>query len=217
MSVGVKICGLSTEATMHAAVDAGAHHVGLVFFPKSPRNVSLVDAALLASIARGRANVVALMVNPSDDQVKAVMDEVAPDFFQLHGSETPERTWEIASLIDQVVIKAIPVLTKADAAVALNYRRGVDQILFDAKPSANALLPGGNGHVFDWTVLADMRKEFPFILSGGLTVANVADAIRIADPMTVDVSSGVESSPGVKDADLIRAFVAAAKGTKQPG
>ena len=95
MSVGVKICGLSTEATMHAAVDAGAEYVGLVFFPKSPRNVSLVNAARLASIARGRSSVVALLVNPSDDQVKAVMDEVAPDFFQLHGSETPERTWEI--------------------------------------------------------------------------------------------------------------------------
>ena len=202
---------------MHAAVDAGAEYVGLVFFPKSPRNVSLVNAARLAAIARGRSSVVALLVNPSDDQVKAVMDEVAPDFLQLHGSETPERTWEIACLIDQVVIKAIPVLTKADAAVALTYRRGVDQILFDAKPLPNAQLPGGNGHVFDWTVLADMRKAFPFILSGGLTVANVADAIRIADPMTVDVSSGVETSPGVKDPDLIRAFIATAKSTKQPG
>jgi phosphoribosylanthranilate isomerase len=210
--VRVKICGLSTEATMHAAIDAGAEYVGLVFFPKSPRNVSLADAARLAAIARGRSSVVALLVNPTDDQAKAVMDIVAPDFIQLHGNETPERTFEIATVIDRTVIKAIPVLTKADAAVALNYRRGVFQILFDAKPLPGSALPGGNGHAFDWTVLPDMREEFPFILSGGLTPGNVADAIRICDPMTVDVSSGVETAPGVKDVDLIRKFIAAAKG-----
>jgi phosphoribosylanthranilate isomerase len=212
MTVRVKICGLSTEATMHAAVDAGAEYVGLVFFPKSPRNVSLADAARLAAIARGRASVVALLVNPSDDQAKAVMDTVAPDFIQLHGDETLERTFEIATVINRTVIKAIPVLTKADAAQALNYRRGVYQILFDAKPLPGALLPGGNGLAFDWTVLSDMRKEFPFILSGGLTPANVQDAIRTCDPMTVDVSSGVENAPGVKDEALIKAFIKAAKG-----
>jgi phosphoribosylanthranilate isomerase len=211
MSVRVKICGLSTPPTMDAAVTAGAEYVGLVFFPKSPRNVSLVDAARLATIARGHSSVVALLVNPTNDFAKAVMETVAPDFVQLHGSESPERTFEVATAINRTVIKAIPVSTKADAAVALTYRRGVYQILFDAKPLPGSILPGGNGHAFDWTVLSEMRKEFPFILSGGLTPENVADAIRVCDPMTVDVSSGVETSPGVKDVSLIRAFIKAAK------
>ncbi len=209
----VKICGIKTAEIMDAAVDAGAEYVGLVFFAKSPRHVTIAHAHALASRARtrGGASVVALMVDPRDDEVAAVASGLKPDYLQLHGHETPERVREIRRLIALPIIKAIPVSTAEDAAKGLDYRGSVDLILFDAKPPPNAALPGGNGVVFDWTVLRAIRAEFPFMVSGGLTADNVAAAIAACDPLAVDVSSGVEAAPGVKDADLIRQFIAAAK------
>jgi phosphoribosylanthranilate isomerase len=212
MTVRVKICGLSSSATMMAALDAGADYVGLVFFPNSPRHVSLAAAARLAAIAQGQSRVVALLVDPTDTLVKAVVDAVAPDHIQLHGTETPKRTAEIADMANLKVIKAIGVSTLDDAVKAADYRLGVHQILFDAKPASGALLPGGNGHAFDWQILsAGPFNDRPFMLSGGLTPQNVRAAIEMCSPEAVDVSSGVETKPGVKDPALIRAFIKAAK------
>ncbi len=212
MTVEVKICGLSTPETMRAALDAGADYVGLVFFPKSPRHVSLEVAASLADIARGRAGIVALLVDPDDDLVAAVTSSVRPDILQLHGAETPQRCAAIRKASGCRIMKVIKVATAADATAAFAFRGVADLILFDAKPPENAILPGGNGVAFDWTALDVVKGEVDWMLSGGLTVANVANAIRLTGARRVDVSSGVESAPGVKDAALIGAFIAAAKG-----
>jgi len=212
MTVEVKICGLKTPETMRAALEAGADYVGLVFFPKSPRHVSLEVAAELAEIARGRTGIVALMVDPDDDLVAAVATNVRPDILQLHGAETPERCAAIRTASGCRIMKAIKVATAEDATAARAFRGIADLILFDAKPPKDAILPGGNGVSFDWTALDAAKGEVDWMLSGGLTVANVANAIRLTGARRVDVSSGVESAPGVKDAALIGAFIAAAKG-----
>ena len=212
MTVEVKICGLKTPETMRAALEAGADYVGLVFFPKSPRHVSLEVAAELAEIARGRTGIVALMVDPDDDLVAAVATNVRPDILQLHGAETPERCAAIRKASGCRIMKVVKVATAEDATAALAFRGIADLILFDAKPPKDAILPGGNGVSFDWTALDAAKGEVDWMLSGGLTVANVANAIRLTGARRVDVSSGVESAPGVKDAALIGAFIAAAKG-----
>jgi phosphoribosylanthranilate isomerase len=210
--VGVKICGLSTIETLDATLEAGGDYVGLVFYPKSPRHVSLAAAHRLANHARGRAQIVALTVNASDAELTALVAEVAPDLIQLHGAETPERTAYVARFTKRPVMKAITVATRADAMRALDYKLAADLVLFDAKPPATAnALPGGNGHAFDWQLIDQVKDEVAYMLSGGLTPANVADAIRQTGAYTVDVSSGVESAPGVKDLGLIRAFIHAAK------
>lgn len=211
MAIEVKICGLRTLDTMQAALDAGADYVGLVFFEKSPRNVSIETAAELADLASERAKVVVLLVDASDGMVDRIMPYVAPDILQLHGSETPARVAEIKRRTGAIIMKAIKVETAADAALALDYIGIADLILFDAKAPKDAMLPGGNGLTFDWRVLDDVKAKVPYMLSGGLTPGNVAEAIRLTGARRVDVSSGVEISPGEKDADLIRAFIAAAK------
>lgn len=211
MAIEVKICGLKTLDTMQAALDAGADYVGLVFFEKSPRNVSIETAAELADLASERAKVVVLLVDASDGMVDRIMPYVAPDILQLHGSETPARVAEIKRRTGAIIMKAIKVETAADAALALDYIGIADLILFDAKAPKDAMLPGGNGLTFDWRVLDDVKAKVPYMLSGGLTPGNVAEAIRLTGARRVDVSSGVEISPGEKDADLIRAFIAAAK------
>ena len=211
MAIEVKICGLRTLDTMQAALDAGADYVGLVFFEKSPRNVSIETAAELADLASERAKVVVLLVDASDGMVDRIMPYVAPDILQLHGSETPARVAEIKRRTGAIIMKAIKVETAADAALALDYIGIADFILFDAKAPKDAMLPGGNGLTFDWRVLDDVKAKVPYMLSGGLTPGNVAEAIRLTGARRVDVSSGVEISPGEKDADLIRAFIAAAK------
>ena len=211
MAIEVKICGLKTLATMQAALDAGADYVGLVFFDKSPRNVSIETAAELADLASERAKVVVLLVDASDGMVDRIMPYVAPDILQLHGTESPARVAEIKRRTGAVIMKAIQVETAADAALALDYIGIADLILFDAKAPKDAMLPGGNGLTFDWRVLDDVKAKVPYMLSGGLTPGNVAEAIRLTGARRVDVSSGVEISPGEKDADLIRAFIAAAK------
>ena len=215
MPVEVKICGLSTPETLDAALDAGADLVGLVFFPKSPRNVSLERAAALAGRARGRAKIVTLVVDADDALLSAIASKVDPDLIQAHGSETPARIAEIARLTGKPVIKAIRVKDDADIAAAAQYSTVASLILYDAKSpeTLGNALPGGNGHAFDWGLL-EGRKRPAFMLAGGLTPENVAEAIRVTRAPVVDVSSGVESAPGVKDIGLIRKFIEAAKSAR---
>jgi phosphoribosylanthranilate isomerase len=212
MPVEVKICGLSTPDTVEAAIAAGADLIGLVFYPKSPRHVSLEQAARLAAQARGRARTVALVVDAQDPELREIASEVAPDLIQAHGSEPPGRVGEITRLTGLPVIKAIRVKDAADIAAASAYSAVADLIMYDAKApeTLGNALPGGNGHAFDWGLL-DGRPRPAFMLAGGLTPANVAEAIRVTGAPIVDVSSGVESAPGVKDAGLIRKFIEAAK------
>lgn len=213
MNIKVKICGLRTPESLDAALDAGADYFGLVFFGPSPRNVDHARAGALAAQGRGRAKSVALLVNPDDAAVKRIADEVAPDLIQLHGGETPERVREVKHLAGRDVIKAIKVENAADAAAARDYYGAADFILYDAKQPEDAIgaLPGGNGLPFDWQALMGVKDRGSFMLSGGLDPDNVAEAIAATGARAVDVSSGVESAPGEKDAELIRRFIAAAK------
>jgi phosphoribosylanthranilate isomerase len=212
MTTQVKICGLRTEAALEAALAGGADYVGLVFFPPSPRNVAPATAKSLAARARGRAKVVALMVDPDDALVESVMASADPDILQLHGEEAPERVREIRRRWGRPVMKAIKVETAEDASAASGYRGAADLILFDAPAPADSTRPGGNGAPFDWRALSGIDPKVRFVLSGGLTPDNVAEAIRVTGASIVDVSSGVESRPGEKDPDLIRRFLRAAKG-----
>ena len=207
----VKICGLSTAETMQAALDAGAEMVGLNFFPKSPRYVSFEQAARLADQARGKTKIVALFVDASDGLLKSIVNATRPDYLQAHGSETPERIAEISKLFGVPVIKVIKVKEAADVAQAKAFKDVADLILFDAK-APEELLPGGNGLSFDWNLLKG--KDEMFMLSGGLTPDNVAEAIRLTRAPIVDVSSGVETLPGKKDIALIRKFIERAKSAR---
>ena len=212
MTTKVKICGLKTQVALDAAFAGGADYVGLVFFPPSPRNVAPAAARALADKARGRAKIVALMVDPDDALIDTVVASAAPDLLQLHGEETPERAADIRSRWGRPVMKAIKVETGEDARAALRYRAAADLILFDARAPTDSTRPGGNGAPFDWRTLLGVKDQVPFMLSGGLTPDNVAEAIRATGAVIVDVSSGVESSPGDKDPELIRRFLRAAKG-----
>jgi phosphoribosylanthranilate isomerase len=214
----VKICGIKTEAALAAALAAGADFIGLVLYPPSPRALSLEAAAVLARQARGRAASVALVVDAGDALIDAITADVAPDYLQLHGRESPERAAAIRQRSGRPVIKAISVAGPDDASRACDYRGAADLILFDAKPPREGAgaLPGGNGIPFDWRHLEPVRDEHPFMLSGGLTPANVAAAIALTGADIVDVSSGVETAPGEKDAASIHAFIAAAKGRARP-
>ncbi len=207
----VKICGLSSEETLDAALDAGADRVGLVFFPRSPRHVGLERAHALAERARGRADVVALTVDAEDASLDAIMAAVAPDMVQLHGRETPARVTEIATRTGRRTIKALGVASHRDLDAVPAYAAAASEILFDAKAAAGAALPGGNGLAFDWRVLAGLDLAVPFMLSGGLDPYNVGRALTVTGAPAVDVSSGVETAPGVKSPDKIRAFIRAVR------
>jgi phosphoribosylanthranilate isomerase len=209
VSVKVKICGVRTPAIVEEVADAGADFVGLVLFAKSPRHLELEEARVLAAVARGRIGTVAVMVDPDDALVDGVLERVRPDFLQLHGSETPDRVAAIKARTGLPVMKAIPVADAADVADAGDYAASADYILFDAKPTQDARLPGGNGLPFDWRLLTGLVP--PFALSGGLTPDNVSEAIGLTGASLVDVSSGVERAPGEKDARLVRSFIEAAK------
>lgn len=209
--VRVKICGLSTPHTLDAALDAGADMVGFVFFAPSPRNVSLDVARELGALVRARAQKVALTVDPDDRLIEAIMAALSPDALQLHGSETPERVAEIRERTGLPVWKAIGIAKPGDVARADAYRGIADLVLFDAKPPRDATMPGGNGQAFDWTILKDATLETPWMLSGGLDAGNIAQALQVTHAPAVDVSSGVESAPGVKDPRAIRDFVAAVR------
>ena len=204
----VKICGLSTSTTLQAALEAGADFVGLMFYPKSPRNVSLEHAAVFATQAKGRAKIVAVVVDADDALLKSIMNSAKPDFIQAHGSETPQRIAEIKNQTGARVIKVIKVKDAGDVALAKDYRSVADLIMFDPK-AAEDMLPGGNGVAFNWNLLNG--NDGQFMLAGGLNPENVAQAIRLTRAPIVDVSSGVETTPGVKDIGLIRKFIEAAK------
>ena len=211
----VKICGLKTEAALEAALAGGADYVGLVFFPPSPRNLAPDTARGLAAKARGRARIVALMVDPDDALIDAVVASADPDILQLHGEETPQRVAEVRQRWGKPVMKAIKVETAADAEAALRYHGSADLILFDARAPRESARPGGNGAPFDWQALLGVKDEVTYMLSGGLTPDNVAEAIRVTGAGIVDVSSGVEARPGEKDPALIRRFLRAAKAANQ--
>ena len=210
----VKICGLKTEAALEMALAGGADYVGLVFFPPSPRNITPEVARPLADKARGRAKIVALLVDPDDALIDAVVTAVNPDLLQLHGDETPERVREVRRRWDKPVMKAIKVATAQDAQAAFDYAEAADLILFDARAPKDSTRPGGHGAPFDWNLLSGIKGRLPFMLSGGLTPDNVAEAIRITGAPMVDVSSGVESRPGEKDPELIRRFLQTAKAAR---
>lgn len=207
----IKICGIKDLAAMDAALEAGADLVGLVFFPPSPRNVSLQAGAELAARARGKALVAALIVDAEDVFVRLLADKVGPDLLQLHGTETPERVAEVRKRFGIPVMKALPVAEAADLEALPAYAAVADRILFDARPPKDATRPGGHGRPFDWNLLARLERTKPIMLSGGLDPDNVATAIETVRPDAVDVSSGVEQAPGVKDPEKIRAFVANAR------
>lgn len=215
MTTQVKICGVTSNEAVDAALDGGADYIGLVFFPRSPRHVDAPTALKLADRARGQAKIVALFVDPDDRALDSIVDKVQPDLVQLHGDESGPRVREIKRRLHLPVIKAIRVGTAVDAARALRYNDAADLILFDSHPPKGAHLPGGNGQSFDWHALDDVKDKMKFMLSGGLTPANVAAAVEATNAFAVDVSSGVESAPGVKDPKLIRSFLAAAKSAKQ--
>lgn len=207
----VKICGLSTEGTLEAALDAGADLVGFVSFPKSPRHLEPDRLAALAAQVRGRARIALLTVDADDALLTALTAVSAPDVLQLHGAETPERVSELKARFGREVWKAVAVSDSADLARAEPYWSVADQLLFDAKPPKGSALPGGNGVAFDWSLLAGLDPKRRFVLSGGLAPDNVARALRVTRAKAVDVSSGVESAPGVKDPQKIAAFVAAVR------
>ena len=211
----VKICGLSSATTLDAALAAGATMVGFVFFAKSPRNIGYEQARALGAQVRGRARIVALTVDDDDDALARIVEWLSPDILQLHGREAPSRVTEIRQRFGRPTMKAIGVAAPADFAAAAPYDGVADFLLIDAKPAKNALLPGGNGRAFDWALARDFRPQTPWLLSGGLDPDNVAEAITLTGARGVDVSSGVESAPGVKDERKIRAFIAAARGAFQ--
>jgi phosphoribosylanthranilate isomerase len=211
LSIQVKICGLSTSETLDAAIQCGASHVGFVFFAKSPRNLTPDAAAALAARVPSRVKSVGLFVDASDDDLGRILSHIRLDILQLHGHETPETVARIGKTHAREVWKAIPVRTAADRDAAARYKGAADLILYDAKPPEGADLPGGNGLRFDWTLLSGHRHPLPWALSGGLDAGNVAEAIRVTGAPMVDVSSGVESAPGVKDVDKIAAFLKAAR------
>lgn len=207
----IKICGLSTAPTVDVALSAGADLVGFVFFARSPRAVTPDQAAILSAPARGRAGIVALVVDEADDALDRIVATLQPDMLQLHGRETPERAAFIAKRYSIPVMKALGIGTAADLAAVPPFADAGAQILLDAKPPKESALPGGNGHVFDWSILENLDRRFPFVLSGGLEPSNVAAAIDAVRPLGVDVSSGVESAPGIKDIAKMTAFVAQAR------
>lgn len=217
MSLEIKICGLSTAETLEASLGAGADMVGMVFFAPSPRHVDLATAATLGAQARGRARIVALTVDADDATLAAIADALRPDMLQLHGRETPERVAAIRARFGLPVMKALGIAGREDLAALPAYEAVADRLLLDAKPPRGAALPGGNGVAFDWNLLAGLDPARPFMLSGGLDPENVARAVRLIRPPGLDVSSGVERGPGIKDPSRIEAFLRAARAAEAEG
>ena len=215
MSLIVKICGLSTRETLDAALQAGADMVGFVFFPPSPRHLDLVLARELGEQAKGRAVKVALTVDADDATLANIVEVLRPDILQLHGKETVARLRDIRQRFGLPVMKAIAVETTADLASLPGYAAVADRILFDARAPREATRPGGLGAVFDWHALENLDLELPFMVSGGLNSENVAQAVRVTRAGGVDVSSGVERAPGIKDVEMIGAFIRAARVTEE--
>ena len=210
-NIPVKICGLKDARHISAAVDAGARYLGFNFFKKSPRYIAPDQLAELFSLVPPGVAKVGLTVDASDEELDRITTLLALDMLQLHGSETPKRVAEVRARYGLPVMKAIGVRDEGDLPALLDYSRVADQILVDAKAPKGAELPGGNGLTFDWRLIAGRRWPVPWMLAGGLNAGNVAQAIRLTGARQVDVSSGVETAPGVKDFTLISEFVAAAQ------
>lgn len=210
-NMDIKICGLKTEEAVAAALAGGATHIGFIFFPKSPRNIDPETAGRLRELARGRALAVAVTVDADDVFLDTIVAAMQPDILQLHGRETPERVAELKARHGLPVMKALSVSTASDLEAISPYVDTADRFLFDAKPPKGSDLPGGNGVSFDWTLLANglPAGASNYMLSGGLTAQNVGEAIRLAGPPGLDISSGVESAPGIKDVALIERFFGA--------
>lgn len=208
---GAKICGLTTPEDVSAALDGGAAYLGFNFFAPSPRSVTLAKAAALAEPVRGRAQVVAVAVDPSDAELADIAGALRPDLIQLHGRESPARVAEVRDRTGAAVIKALPIAGPEDVAAADAFAEAADHLMFDTKPPPGAALPGGVGAAFDWTLLAGLELQRPWFLAGGLQPGTVAAAVRISGAPLVDVSSGVERAPGVKDPALITAFLRAVR------
>lgn len=215
MALDIKICGLKTDDAVATALDSGASHVGFIFFPKSPRHVSTELAGQLRRSATGRAKAVAVTVDADDATLDAIVAGMAPDMLQLHGTETPERVSAVKARFGLPVLKAFSIREAADLEAIAPYRGIADRFLFDAKPPKGSDLPGGNGVSFDWRLLAGLDARVDYMLSGGLNAANVGDALTLTRAPGLDVSSGVESAPGIKDVALIRDFFRAVKAAEE--
>ncbi|HEY5598477.1 MAG TPA: phosphoribosylanthranilate isomerase [Kiloniellales bacterium] len=213
MAIQAKICGLNSRPALAAAVDGGAAFVGLIFYPPSPRHVGIEQAAALAAAVPAGVTKVGLLVDADDALIAGIVRRVPLDMLQLHGHETPARVAEIRGRFGRPVMKAIRIAGADDVATAQAYCGAADRLLFDAKPpqGMSGALPGGNAVSFDWQLLAGRRWPLPWMLSGGLNAGNVAEAVRTAGAPAVDVSSGVEDKPGVKNPEKIRAFLKAAR------
>ena len=207
--IKAKICGVREPQIIEVAAQAGAAYVGFVFFKKSPRYVSIEQARLLAQNTPTGVAKVGLFVNPTKDELAAVLEAVPLDMVQLHGAETLEQVAQIKQISGLPVMKALGIASKQDVQIALSYAACVDQLLLDAKPALGAALPGGNGLRFDWSLVSKIAWPVPWMLAGGLTAQNVAQAVQISGAKQVDVSSGVERATGCKDATLVRAFMQA--------
>ncbi|MER9023022.1 phosphoribosylanthranilate isomerase [Mesorhizobium sp. M0815] len=206
MALDIKICGLKTDKALAAALAGGASHVGFNFFAKSPRYVEPVEAGRLREAARGKTKAVAVTVDASDAFLDEIVEKMQPDMLQLHGAETPDRVAEVKARYGLPVMKALPVSEAADLERVKPFIGIADRFLFDAKPPKGSELPGGNGLAFDWRILTGLDAGVDYMLSGGLNAGNIGDALRLANPRGIDLSSGVESAPGVKEPALIEQF-----------
>jgi phosphoribosylanthranilate isomerase len=215
MTLDIKICGLKTGEALDAALAGGASHVGFIFFARSPRNTAPAEAGRLRKAATGRAKAVAVTVDADDATLDAIVADMAPDMLQLHGRETPNRVADLKARHGLPVMKAFSVREAAHLAAIEPYRGVADRFLFDAKPPRGAELPGGNGVPFDWRVLAALGPDVDYMLSGGLNAQNIGEALRLVSPAGIDISSGVESAPGVKDVGLIEGFFRAVRAAEK--
>jgi phosphoribosylanthranilate isomerase len=215
MALTVKICGLKTPEALDVALDSGADQVGFVFFPPSPRHLGIEAMGALGGRVNGRAGKVALTVNATDEMLFDIVEALKPDMLQLHGNETPDRVVAIRTRFRLPVMKALAISERKDLSPIRLYASVADRLLFDARAPQGATRPGGLGRTFDWTLLKDIDRAIPFMLSGGLDAGNVGEAVAITRAPGVDVSSGVEKAPGVKDPDKIRAFIAAARAAER--
>jgi phosphoribosylanthranilate isomerase len=214
MNLDIKICGLKTDEAVAAALDEGASHIGFIFFPKSPRNIDPQTAGRLRRAAEGKAKAVAVTVNADDAILDVIVAEMKPDMLQLHGEESPTRVSEVKHRYGLPVIKALALRERRDLDAITPYIGIADGFLFDAKPPKGSELPGGNGVAFDWLILASLDASIDYMLSGGLNAGNIGDALKATNARGIDISSGVESAPGVKDVSLIREFFRVVRAAK---
>ncbi|QRM53663.1 phosphoribosylanthranilate isomerase [Sinorhizobium sp. BG8] len=211
MGIDIKICGLKTEEAVEEAVSQGATHIGFIFFEKSPRYIEPADAGRLADRVRGKAKIVAVTVDVDNDELDEIIALLKPDVLQLHGSESPERVLNVKTLYGLPVMKALSVRSADDLKRVEPYVGIADRFLFDAKPPVGSDLPGGNGVSFDWHLMRLLDGDVDYMLSGGLNKDNIAEALATTNAPGIDVSSGVESRPGVKDLELMQAFFEAVR------